>query len=112
MDTIQKQIANKAAFGDAPGLGVVPQESRASSQRGEDLFVFSSPDCRHLDKEISSSFFFLKGPIASLVAGQIFSASQTALPISWLAGIQLQLEHTQVKGCLSEPRNKGREGKQ
>lgn len=36
----------------------------------------------------------LKGDIAQLVTGQIFSASQTALPISWLAGIQLQLEHT------------------
>lgn len=48
----------------------------------------------HLIADVLTKRVSLKGDIAQLVTGQIFSASQTALPISWLAGIQLQLEHT------------------
>lgn len=48
----------------------------------------------HLTADPPTKRIFLKGDIALLVTGQVFSASQTALPISWLAGVQLQLEHT------------------
>lgn len=48
----------------------------------------------HLTAGTLTKRISLKEDIALLVTGQIFSASQTALPISWLAGIQLQLEHT------------------
>lgn len=74
-------------FYDGAARCAITQESSTLS-RG-DLFAFSSLDCRHLDKENP-----LKGDTALRVTGWIFSASQTALPISWLAGIQLQLEHT------------------
>lgn len=74
----------------------VSPSNRSNSGNCLQKICFQSP---HLTACISTRTISLKGDTAPLVTGQIFSASQTALPISWLAGIQQQLERSQVKGC-------------
>lgn len=70
-------------------------------------FVFYHKICFQLTTVTLTKWFYFvlfmnflwKEIFALLVTGQIFSTSQTALPIPQLAGIQQQLEHSWVKGC-------------